>query len=63
LIKGFHDEALSGQWAGHRSSRLGIQWRVIYREKLHEAISGLREKVAGMAGTLSAMMERSNGNR
>jgi addiction module RelE/StbE family toxin len=30
LIKGFHDEALSGQWAGHRSSRLGIQWRVIY---------------------------------
>jgi addiction module RelE/StbE family toxin len=31
LIKGFHDEALSGQWAGHRSSRLGIQWRVIYR--------------------------------
>lgn len=33
------------------------------REKLHEAISGLREKVAGMAGTLSAMMERSNGNR
>lgn len=31
LIKGFHDEALSGQWAGHRSSRLGSQWRVIYR--------------------------------
>lgn len=31
LIKGFHDEALSGQWKGHRSSRLGIQWRVIYR--------------------------------
>lgn len=30
LIKGFHDEALSGQWAGHRSSRLGIQWRVNY---------------------------------
>jgi toxin HigB-1 len=30
LIKGFHDEALSGQWAGHRSSRLGVQWRVIY---------------------------------
>jgi addiction module RelE/StbE family toxin len=33
LIKGFHDEALSGQWNGHRSSRLGIQWRVIYRVK------------------------------
>ena len=31
LIKGFHDEALSGEWNGHRSSRLGLQWRVIYR--------------------------------
>ena len=31
LIKGFHDEALGGEWAGHRSSRLGEQWRVIYR--------------------------------
>ena len=31
LIKGFHDEALSGQWKGYRSSRLGIPWRVIYR--------------------------------
>lgn len=31
LIKGFHDEALSGKWKGHRSSRLGIQYRVIYR--------------------------------
>lgn len=31
LIKGFHDEALSGEWKGYRSSRLGIQWRVIYR--------------------------------
>lgn len=31
LIKGFHDESLSGQWSGHRSSRLGIQWRVIYQ--------------------------------
>jgi len=30
-IKGFHDEALSGEWDGHRSSRLGLQWRVIYR--------------------------------
>lgn len=30
-IKGFHDEALTGQWQGHRSSRLNIQWRVIYR--------------------------------
>lgn len=32
-IKGFHDEALSGQWQGHRSSRLGLQWRVIYRSR------------------------------
>ncbi len=30
-IKGFHDEALSGEWNGHRSSRLSIQYRVIYR--------------------------------
>ena len=30
-IKGFHDETLSGEWVGHRSSRLGIQYRVIYR--------------------------------
>ncbi len=31
LIKGFHDEALSGEWNGHRSSRLGLKWRVIYQ--------------------------------
>jgi mRNA-degrading endonuclease YafQ of YafQ-DinJ toxin-antitoxin module len=31
LIRGFHDEALSGGWRGYRSSRLGLQWRVIYR--------------------------------
>jgi addiction module RelE/StbE family toxin len=31
LIKGFNDEALSGEWRGYRSSRLGLQWRVIYR--------------------------------
>lgn len=30
-IKGFHDEALAGEWKGHRSSRLGQQWRVIYQ--------------------------------
>jgi len=29
-IKGFHDEALFGEWKGHRSSRLGLKWRVIY---------------------------------
>jgi addiction module RelE/StbE family toxin len=31
LIKGFHDEALAGKWKGFRSSRVGDQWRVIYR--------------------------------
>lgn len=31
LIGGLHDEALSGEWKGFRSSRLGEQWRVIYR--------------------------------
>ena len=31
VIKGFHDEALSGGWKGFRSSRLGLQWRVIYQ--------------------------------
>lgn len=30
-IKGFHDEALRGEWKGYRSSRLGLQYRVIYR--------------------------------
>lgn len=31
LIRGFHDEALKGQWEGYRSSRLTRQWRVIYK--------------------------------
>ncbi|MBT8102792.1 MAG: type II toxin-antitoxin system mRNA interferase toxin, RelE/StbE family, partial [Gammaproteobacteria bacterium] len=31
LIRGFNDEALRGDWKGHRSSRLGDQYRVIYR--------------------------------
>jgi toxin HigB-1 len=31
LIRGFNDEALRGDWKGHRSSRLGEQFRVIYR--------------------------------
>ncbi len=30
-IKGFHDEALEGKWAGYRSSRLNLQWRIYYR--------------------------------
>lgn len=32
-VRGFHDEALSGTWKGHRSSHLNEQWRVIYRVK------------------------------
>lgn len=31
LIRGFHDEALQGKWKDHRSSRLSLQWRVIYK--------------------------------
>ena len=30
-IKGFRDEALSGDWKSYRSSRLNEQWRVIYQ--------------------------------
>ena len=30
-IAGFNDEALSGTWKGFRSSRLGLQYRIIYR--------------------------------
>ncbi len=30
-IKGFHDEALRGQWRGFRSSRLSVHYRVIYK--------------------------------
>ncbi len=38
LIKGFHDEALRGEWQGCRSSRLGLQYRVIYKVVANEAI-------------------------
>ncbi|OGL48922.1 MAG: addiction module toxin [Candidatus Schekmanbacteria bacterium RBG_13_48_7] len=31
LIKGFRDEALRGEWQGFRSSRLGLQYRLIYK--------------------------------
>jgi proteic killer suppression protein len=37
-IKGFHDEALRGEWKGHRSSRLGQQYRVIYQVEAREII-------------------------
>ncbi len=29
-VKGFHDEALKGEWHRFRSSCLGLKWRVIY---------------------------------
>ena len=31
VIRGFNDESLSGDWTGHRSSRLNQQYRVIYK--------------------------------
>ena len=31
LIRGFNDEPLRGEWKGHRSSRLSLQYRVIYK--------------------------------
>ena len=37
-IRGFHDESLSGAWAGYRSSRLNIQYRVIYRALSEEQL-------------------------
>ncbi len=30
-IKGYHDELFKGEWQGFRSSRLSLQWRVIYK--------------------------------
>ncbi|MBT8126271.1 MAG: type II toxin-antitoxin system mRNA interferase toxin, RelE/StbE family [Gammaproteobacteria bacterium] len=30
-LKGLLDEALSGEWKGYRSSRLNLQYRVIYK--------------------------------
>jgi addiction module RelE/StbE family toxin len=38
LIKGFRDEALRGDWKGHRSSRLGQQYRVIYIIEREEVV-------------------------
>jgi len=29
-LRGMHDEALQGEWDGFRSSRLNLQWGVIY---------------------------------
>lgn len=37
-IKGFHDEALRGEWQEHRSSRLSLQYRVIYKVNAKDGI-------------------------
>lgn len=37
-IKGFRDESLGGEWKGHRSSRLGDQFRVIYRVEVQNIV-------------------------
>ncbi len=37
-ITGFHDEALRGEWKGHRSSRLNQQYRVIYQIEAQEVL-------------------------
>lgn len=37
-IKGFRDEALRGEWKGHRSSRLNQQYRVIYQVDAFEVV-------------------------
>ena len=31
LIRGFNDEPLRGEWKGYRSSRLSLQYRIIYK--------------------------------
>jgi mRNA-degrading endonuclease YafQ of YafQ-DinJ toxin-antitoxin module len=38
LIKGFRDESLRGEWQGYRSSRLGLQYPVIYRVIPEQAV-------------------------
>lgn len=39
LIKGFRDESLRAKWKGHRFSRLGDQYRVMYLiEKQHMVV-------------------------
>ena len=45
-IKGFHDEALRGKWRGHRSSRLGQQYRVIYQVEAQEIVVYVMELTA-----------------
>jgi addiction module RelE/StbE family toxin len=37
-IRGFHDEALRGQWKGYRSSRLGQKYRVLYSIEVQKVL-------------------------
>lgn len=37
-IRGLRDEALAGAWKAHRSSRLGQQYRVIYKVEASEVV-------------------------
>ena len=37
--KWLHDEALRGEWKGHRSSRLGDKYRIIYRVEKDEILA------------------------
>ncbi len=46
LIKGFHDEALRGEWKGYRSSRLGLQYRVVYRVVAQEVLVQVIDLIA-----------------
>ena len=37
-IRGFNDESLRGEWRGHRSSRLGVQYRIIYKVEAQNVV-------------------------
>ena len=42
-LPGLHDEALRGRWREFRSSRLNLQWRVVYQvQAAHVTIAVVR---------------------
>ena len=43
-IRGFNDEALSGKWKGFRSSRLNIQYRVIYKVQNKQVLKAIMDR-------------------
>ncbi len=45
-IKGFHDEALRGEWKGQRSSSLEQQYRVIYEVAAEEVLVSVLDLTA-----------------